>query len=190
MKKKYIKFKRVIDIVFSLFVIILMFPLFLLFGILIKFSSPGPILFKENRIGLYGKIIKIYKFRTMYINSATYPVSFTPDELKDPRITRIGEFLRKFWLDELPMFINVLKGDLTFIGPRPLKIYEAEYFKILEKNRFAIKPGITGYWQVYGSSHDLEEMIKMDIDYGKMQSFQVDLKIIIKTIFEPIRYSS
>ena len=175
--------KRTFDIVFSLSVLILFAPIFLFIALLIKKSSPGPILYRQKKLGLDAKDITVYKFRTMYIESIELPLSKSQDIKSDVRVTKIGKFLRKSTLDELPMFLNVLKGDISIIGPSAIMPFEEKCFDDKEKIRFKVKPGITGYWQAYSRSHKYSDMAKMDIEYVNKQSTLLDLKIIFKTIW-------
>lgn len=185
--------KRVLDIVFSLFILVLSLPLLLLAPILIKLSSPGPIIFKQKRVGQDGKIFYLLKLRTM--REAKGP-SITSSQ--DERITKIGRFLRRTKIDELPQFINVIKGDIGVVGPRPeipevVKTYDDEQRRIL-----SFKPGITSLASVgfrseeemLGSDKVLEDYIKQilplkirsDLEYFKNRNFWSDLTIIVKTI--------
>ncbi|MCX7833850.1 MAG: undecaprenyl-phosphate glucose phosphotransferase [Ignavibacteria bacterium] len=180
--------KRIFDIVFSVIFLILTFPLFLIIAIIIKLTSKGPIFYLQERVGMDGKKFMIYKFRSMVVDAEKDGPAFaTPD---DKRYTKIGKFLRKYSLDELPQFINVLKGDMSVVGPRP----EREYFvnqmkqtivKYLERHR--VKSGITGWAQVNGyrgSTTSMQTRIDYDIYYIENWSLAFDLKIIFKTLKE------
>lgn len=193
--------KRIFDLIGAVIGLILSGPIILVIAILIKFTSKGPILFKQTRIGKNGKPFTYYKFRTMYTDFSKerqneYVQKLIGGELgekvgniiyklsKDPRITPIGRFLRKTSLDELPQLFNVLKGDMSLVGPRPALPYELEFYNDWHKERLKVKPGITGLWQVSGKSMTtFNEMIKLDIMYIKNQSLFFDIKIIIKSIF-------
>lgn len=155
-KKIYCNFKRIIDIILASFALIVLLPLFLVIIIAIKLDSKGKVIFKHKRIGKDGKIIYIYKFRTMVENAESLIKKFTPEQMRefkqnfklenDPRITRVGRFLRKTSLDELPQLINIIKGDLSLIGPRPVINEELEKYSF-NKNKFlSVTPGLTGYW--------------------------------------------
>lgn len=180
--------KRVFDIVFSLIFLILTFPFFLIIAILIKLTSKGPVLYVQERVGLDGKKFMIYKFRSMVVDAEKDGPAFTAPN--DKRYTKIGKFLRKYSLDELPQFINVLKGDMSVVGPRP----EREYFvnqmketivRYLERHR--VKCGITGWAQVNGyrgSTTSMQTRIDYDIYYIENWSLAFDLKIIFKTLKE------
>ena len=190
--------KRLFDIVFSSIVLVLLFPLFLIIGLIIKLTDKGSVFFMQNRIGYKRKPFKIIKFRSMYPDAEERLQEILKNDKKareewektfklknDPRITPIGKFLRKTSLDELPQFINVLKGEMSVVGPRPIVEEELKkYYKGKEYIFDNVKPGVTGLWQVEGRSdiEDYNERIKLDEEYIKNQSFLNDLKIILKTI--------
>ena len=181
--------KRVFDILFSFFFLIILFPLFyIFFGILIKLSSSGPIIFKQARTGIYGKNFNCYKFRSMKINENA---NEKQAEIDDPRTTKIGQFLRHFNLDEIPQFYNVLKGDMSVVGPRPHMLKHTElYSSFIDKYmvRHLIKPGITGWAQVNGyrgetkTTEQMEGRVRYDVWYLENWTFLLDLKIIVITI--------
>ncbi|MDR1408249.1 MAG: undecaprenyl-phosphate glucose phosphotransferase [Tannerella sp.] len=181
--------KRTFDVVFSLIVLFVFYPpLYLIAGALIKFSSKGPILFKQKRTGIYGQVFECYKFRTMKMNQDADIVQAVKD---DPRTTRIGSFLRRTNLDEFPQFVNVLLGDMSVVGPRPHMLKHTElYSKLIDKYmvRHLVKPGITGWAQIMGyrgETRTLEQMegrVKRDVWYLENWSFFLDLKIIFVTI--------
>lgn len=179
--------KRTFDILFSLSVLILLFPLFILIAIIIKLTSKGPVFYKQERLGKDGKIFMLYKFRTMYVGADKEPEpKFTTPF--DPRVTKIGRILRKFSIDEFPQFINVLKGDMSIVGPRPERSYFVEKFKKeipRYDERHRVKGGITGWAQVHGWRGDtsIEERLRYDLYYIENWSFLLDLKIILKTFF-------
>lgn len=186
--------KRVFDIVFSLFILLTIYPLlYIIIGILIKATSPGPILFKQKRTGLYGHEFECYKFRTMRVNSEADTMQAQKD---DPRKTRLGDFLRRTNLDEFPQFVNVLVGDMSVVGPRPHMLKHTEqYSSIIDKYmiRHLVKPGVTGWAQVTGyrgETKTLEQMegrVKRDVWYIENWSFFLDLKIIVVTIINMFR---
>ena len=189
--------KRILDIVVSLIGLICLFPLLLLVAILVKLDSPGPIFFKQERIGMRFRPFQILKFRTMMQDSSTRGKSITVGD--DPRITRVGWFLRKTKIDELPQLINVLRGEMTFVGPRPevpqyVEIFRKDYEEILK-----IRPGITDLASIkyrdeaalLGQSENPEEeyirrvlpdKIKLEKEYIRRSSFMFDLKLIFKTL--------
>lgn len=197
-------FKRAIDIVFSLFVIVFGFPFYLLIAAMIKLSSPGPVLFIQERIGQNGKRFKFYKFRTMTQDNndeahRNFTENFIKGKLmesgccqghqpmfkiaKDPRVTSVGRFLRRTSLDELPQFLNVLKGEMSIVGPRPPLPYEIAHYKEWHKKRLLAKPGLTGFWQVNGrSTVPFDEMVMLDLYYYENWSLLLDLKIILRTV--------
>lgn len=198
--------KRCLDIVLSLMSVILLSPFILLISIFIKITSPGPIFFKQERIGYLGNKFIIYKFRTMYnvkdekIHKKyikNFITCMNQNELhsgsqnriykikNDPRITPIGRFLRRTSMDEIGQFINVLKGDMSLVGPRPPIPYEVDMYDIWHKRRFlTVKPGITGLWQIYGRSETtFNDMVRLDLAYASNWSLALDLKILIKTIW-------
>ncbi|MEN3046174.1 MAG: undecaprenyl-phosphate glucose phosphotransferase [Candidatus Hydrothermales bacterium] len=178
--------KRSFDIIFSLLFLIIFSPIFILVAILIKLTSKGPVFYKQDRVGKDGKIFKLYKFRTMYVgaDNEKEPKFTTPC---DPRVTKIGRILRRFSIDEIPQFINVLKGDMSIVGPRPERPYFVEKFKKeipRYDERHRVKGGITGWAQVHGWRGDtsIEERLRYDLYYIDNYSFLLDLKIILKTI--------
>lgn len=176
MYKKYLK--RTIDIIVSLIVILLLFPVFLVIAILIKFDSEGPIIFKHKRLGKNCKAIYVWKFRTMVKNAEKLGPNFTVNS--DTRVTNIGKKLRDLSLDELPQLVNILKGDMSLIGPRPdAYTKEPDEYQI---KRTEVLPGITGLAQVNGRSNiSIEKRKEYDVYYVKDYSFLMDLNIFIKT---------
>ena len=194
----YLFLKRIIDFTASLIGIILLSPVFLIISIMIKFDSKGPIVFGHIRKGLHGKDIRVYKFRTMYENSKEIFDNFTEEQKKefyinfkldnDPRITKLGHFLRKTSLDELPQLFNILKGDMSIVGPRPIVEGEIERYGKYSKKLFSVMPGLTGYWQANGRSDTTyEERVAMDMYYIDNRSTVLDIKIIFKTFISVIK---
>ncbi|ATD31828.1 sugar transferase [Macrococcus sp. IME1552] len=177
-----LKIKRIFDVLFSLFIIIPFFPVWLIIVILIKTTSKGPIFFFQDRPGLKGKIFKIYKFRTMKPGSDKTEKG-KEVMLDDDRITSIGKVLRRTKVDEIPQVINVLKGDMSLVGPRPERIdslqdYDEEIWKRLD-----MRPGMTGLAQVSGNIHiSLKERYKLDVKYVETFSLILDIIILIKTV--------
>jgi len=181
--------KRVFDIVFSILFLVTLFPIFyIVLGVLIKLSSSGPIIFKQTRTGIYGKNFDCYKFRSMIMSEDADEKQAEKD---DPRTTKIGQFLRRFNLDEIPQFYNVLKGDMSVIGPRPHMLKHTElYSSVIDKYmvRHLIKPGISGWAQVNGyrgetkTTEQMEGRVRCDVWYLENWSFILDLKIVIITI--------
>ena len=194
----YLFVKRLFDFFASLFAIIILSWLLIILAILVKFSSSGPILFKDKRVGCNRKIIKVYKFRTMYSDAETNIEKYlTKEEIEiwkkerklenDPRITKIGKFLRKTSLDELPQLFNILFGTLSIVGPRPISENELNknYTEKEQKQLLSAKPGLTGVWQVYGRSnvnYTSGERQKLELSYLAKRSVLFDLKIIFVTI--------
>ena len=181
--------KRTFDIVFSLFFLIVFFPwIYIILGILIKLSSPGPVIFKQTRTGIYGKDFDCYKFRSMKINEDANEKQAEKD---DPRVTKFGHFLRRSNLDEIPQFFNVLKGDMSVIGPRPHMLKHTEqYSALIDKYmvRHLVKPGISGWAQVNGyrgetrTTRQMEDRVKYDVWYLENWTFLLDLKILLVTV--------
>ena len=185
--------KRLIDIVGSLCGIILLSPLFLIVAILIKLEDPkGKVFFAQERNGRYPKTFKMYKFRSMVHNAEdllkdlmdrneqTGPVFKIND---DPRITKVGKFIRKTSIDELPQLFNVLKGDMSLVGPRPPIPHEVDQYNSYQMQRLAVKPGLTCIWQVSGRNNiGFDEWVEMDIEYIKTRNLWLDIKLIFKTV--------
>lgn len=184
-KRTQLFLKRFFDLFFSILGIIILSPLMLIIAIVIKLDSKGPIIYKQERLGKDGRVFKIYKFRTMIMNAEKIGSGLFTYE-NDPRITRVGKILRKTSLDELPQLFNVLKGEMSFVGPRPPVPYYpkrwSEYTSE-EKKRFSMKPGITGWAQVNGRNEiDWPKRIKLDIWYVDNWSLFLDIKIILKSV--------
>ncbi|MFR4230038.1 MAG: sugar transferase [Clostridium sp.] len=188
----YLIVKRTIDILGALIGLVLLSPIFLIVAIAIKLDSKGPIIFGHTRKGLHGKDIKVYKFRTMYENSQEIFNNFTKEQKEefyknfklenDPRVTKIGDFLRRTSIDELPQLINILNGSMSIVGPRPVVQKEIDLYGDYANKLFSVVPGLTGYWQANGRSDTTyEERIKMDMYYIDNRGFWLDFKIIIKT---------
>lgn len=188
--------KRYFDLIFSSFIICLTFPLFLLIAVLIKLTSTGPVFYRHTCLGKEGKLIHCLKFRTMCIDSAeklNQLLASSPalrlewekySKLKqDPRITLIGRFLRKTSLDELPQFFNVIKGDLSVVGPRPFTQREVQKYPLKKEKILSIRPGITGIWQTSGRNLlTFEERLNLDEVYIENTCFALDIKLILKTV--------
>lgn len=194
----YLVIKRVFDIIISVVSLIFAAPIFLIFAILIKLDSKGPVFYKHKRIGKNGEYIYLYKFRSMYIDSAERLENMLKDPTireewetnfkldNDPRITKIGNFLRKSSLDELPQLLNILMGDMSLVGPRPVIDGEIEKYGDLKSYFLSVTPGLTGWWACNGRScTTYDERKRLELYYVKNKSFMLDLKIIFKT-FESI----
>jgi exopolysaccharide biosynthesis polyprenyl glycosylphosphotransferase len=190
--------KRALDVVASLMAIILFSPLFILISVAVKLTSKGPVLFRQERVGQFGRRFWFLKFRSMkcgsgshihqeyikrFISGAIKEQGVTYKITKDPRLTRIGGFLRKSSLDELPQLINVLKGEMSLVGPRPAIPYEIDFYQAWHRTRFLeVKPGITGLWQVTGRSKTtFDDMVRLDLRYVRQWSFWLDIKILLHT---------
>ena len=177
MYKKYIK--RLLDIILSLFSLIIASPFFLIISILVLIFLGHPIIFKQPRPGKNEKIFTLYKFRTM-TSKKDKNGNLLPDE---QRLTKFGKFLRKTSLDEIPEFINILKGDMSFIGPRPLLVEYLPYYTEEEHHRHDVRPGLTGWAQINGRNLlNWDDRFKKDIEYVNNLTFKMDLKVIFKTI--------
>lgn len=208
----YYRSKRCLDVILAGLLLIVLLPLLLVVALLIALDSPGPVLFNQKRVGAKRTWLgrqavwmiqdfTMYKFRSMVQNADSsvheaYIREFVEGRAqasaesggkfkltKDPRVTRIGRFLREYSLDELPQLLNVLKGDMSLVGPRPVPPYEVACYENRHHKRLAALPGITGYWQVNGRCQvSFEEMVRMDLEYIRNASFAYDLKILFLTI--------
>lgn len=188
---EYYFLKRTKDILCSLIGLIILAPIFLLVGILIKLESKGPAFFSQERIGKNGCKFKMYKFRSMVVNAEELKEKLqSKNEMsgpmfkmkEDPRITKIGRFIRKTSIDELPQLFNVLKGEMSLVGPRPSLPKEVMKFEDWMMIRLEVKPGLTCYWQVSGRNNiDFVEWMKLDVKYVRERSTLVDIKLILKT---------
>lgn len=186
-------FKRVIDVVCSLAGLLLLSPVLIIVSILIKLESDGPIIFSQDRIGYKGQKFKMYKFRSMVVNAEELKKKLAEQNemsgpmfkmKNDPRVTKVGKFIRKTSIDELPQLINILKGEMSLVGPRPSLPKEVKEFKLWMMERLEVKPGLTCYWQVSGRNDiDFEDWMKLDIKYVRERSFWLDIKLIFKTFF-------
>lgn len=184
--------KRIIDIIGSIVGLVIMFIAIIFVAPAIKIESPGPVFFKQKRVGRNGRYFYIYKFRSMYMDAeerkkelmAKNEMSGLMFKMKDdPRITKVGKFIRKTSIDELPQFINVFKGDMSIVGTRPPTVNEFKQYEGHHKRRLSMKPGITGMWQAYGRKTitDFEDIVSMDLDYIDNWSIMLDVKIILRT---------
>lgn len=200
--------KRTSDIVIALFALALFLPVWLIVALLIKLDSRGPVFFKQERVGMDGRVFLVYKFRTMYLNSddrvhQEYQRKFIAGDAEanlgderrpayklssDPRITRVGRWLRRSSLDEVPQLFNVLLGDMSVVGPRPPITYEVEAYAPGHRRRLDMKPGLTGLWQVSGRNRlPFDEMVRLDLFYIENWSLLLDLKIILRTVLVVLR---
>ena len=183
--KNYIK--RILDLVFALICLIAASPFLLIFALAVKLDSKGPVIFVQERLTLNGRIFKMYKFRTMCVNAehqGTGAYSFG----NDPRITRVGKILRKLSIDELPQLVNIIKGDMSFIGPRPILTYHPcryEEYTEKEKTVFTVRPGITGWAQVNGRNNvDWVQRFELNEWYVEHVSFLLDFRIVFMTFLQ------
>jgi lipopolysaccharide/colanic/teichoic acid biosynthesis glycosyltransferase len=176
----YDRAKRFIDIGLCVMVGILALPVMAIISLAIKLDSPGPILFRQKRVGRYGLLFDLYKFRSMFADSPPYAVN--PGSLDDPRITRVGRFLRKSSLDELPQLVNVLKGEMSLVGPRPEMPFIVDQYDAEHKERLKALPGITGLWQLSGDRRKaIHENMEYDLYYLYNRSFFLDVTILFQT---------
>ncbi len=196
----YLRAKRIFDVVFTLLIFLFLAIICAFVAVMIRLDSKGPVLFRQKRVGLNGKEFTLLKFRTMYHNSddgihrkaieqyMQGEVLGDGDGMQfklnnDPRITRVGHILRKTSIDELPQFLNVLRGEMSLVGPRHPVPYEVEQYSLNDLLRLSGKPGLTGIWQIYGRSRvTFQEMVEMDIAYLQQQSILQDLKLIVLTV--------
>lgn len=186
--------KRFVDLFGSLFGLIALSPVFLIISILIKFTSNGPVFFKQERLGKDGKVFKIIKFRTMIVNAEKIGDGIRVKSDKDNRITKVGKILRATSLDELPQLFNVLKGDMSLVGPRPplpFHPHKFEEYDDYQRKRFLMRPGITGLSQVtVRNSVPWDERIKIDVEYIEKFNLWLDIKILFRTIMKIFKRES
>ncbi|KAA8375845.1 sugar transferase [Leuconostoc carnosum] len=194
--KFYLFTKRVIDCVGSIIGMIIFLPLALVIALTIKFEDGGSIIFKQKRVGYNGSFFYIYKFRSMCDDAellklemlAKNDVEGAMFKIKDdPRITRCGKFIRRHSLDELPQLLNVLKGDMSLVGPRPPLVDEVVEYTSYEKQRLLVRPGLSGLWQISGRNNlSFSEMVELDLKYIQTRNTYIDIVIILKTIISMI----
>ena len=200
--RRYVRAKRWLDILFTFLILPFFFLVMALVAVLIRIDSKGPIFYRQKRVGQDGVTFELFKFRSMHVQSdegvhkeavlrylkgSELNGHGAPDTLyklvDDPRVTRVGRFLRKTSIDELPQFLNVLRGEMSLVGPRPPIPYEVEHYSTRDRLRLCGKPGLTGPWQVYGRSRvPFPTMVEMDIAYLQGQSIVEDLKLIALTV--------
>lgn len=180
------------DVVCSAAALAVLSPIFLAVAVAIKLEDKGPVIFTQNRTGKDGRVFRMYKFRSMYVdaekrrsellarNEADGPLFKIAD---DPRVTKVGRFIRRTSIDELPQLVNILKGEMSIVGPRPLVTYEQNQCTEYQAQRLLVKPGLTCIWQVSGRSDtSFDELIEMDLEYIRNQSLWLDIKLILKTV--------
>ncbi len=188
----YFIIKRIIDIIGALCGILLLSPVMVVVGIWIKLDSKGSVFFEQNRVGQDGREFKMYKFRSM-CTDAEYLLEKLQDKnemsgpmfkiKEDPRVTKLGRFIRKTSIDELPQLFNILKGEMSLVGPRPSLPKEVAQFTSFQKQRLVAKPGLTCYWQVKGRSNvSFEEWMEMDVKYVEERNTWIDIRLIFKTV--------
>jgi exopolysaccharide biosynthesis polyprenyl glycosylphosphotransferase len=188
----YAMSKRAFDIILSLLALVLLVPIIPLIAIMIKLDTPGPVFFRQERVGRKGRLFKFYKFRSMYVGaeSRKKEVEALNEQdgpvfkvRSDPRVTSVGKFLRRSSLDEIPQIFNVVKGDMSVVGPRPPLPSEVEHYQQWHWRRLEVTPGITCLWQISGRSHvSFNEWMRLDMEYLKHRGFKTDLLIFFKTI--------
>jgi len=188
----YLYLKRVLDVVVALVALGLTIPLFPVVALAIKLDSPGPVFFWSRRIGRHGQPFRILKLRTMFDGAeylqpaprpATDKVRGVVKEPNDPRLTRLGKYLRAWSLDELPQFYQVLRGEMSLVGPRPMLIDEVDMGDPLQRVRTSVPPGLTGLWQINGRSRvDFQTRLQMDVDYVERRGLGLDLMILVQTL--------
>ena len=197
-KKVYMTVKRTTDVTLSSLALIVLMPLILCIGLIIKLDSKGSVFYKQKRIGKNGKYFMIYKFRTMVSDAGNLKKYFSEEQMKeyrenykvkdDPRITKIGKILRKTSLDELPQLINIIKGDLAIIGPRPVVDNEIDKYGIYKDKFLSVTPGLTGNWAANGRScTSYEERIKLELAYVDNISLKMDMQVFFKTIITVLK---
>lgn len=185
--------KRLFDVLAAVCFLVLLSPLLAFIAALIKWEDGGPILFAQRRVGKFGREFKMLKFRSMRVDAEAqlqkllaqngHQTGVTFKMKNDPRVTRVGRYLRKYSLDELPQFVNVLKGEMSMVGPRPPVPREVALYTLKDRQRLAVTPGLTCFWQIGGRADiDFPEQVQLDVQYIESQSFWLDLWICIKTI--------
>lgn len=188
----YLKIKRGMDVLLSTVALVCLSPVFLATAIAIKIEDRGPVFFSQLRAGKDMKPFKIYKFRSMHIGADAKLSEMMKDNEQtghafkikdDPRITKVGKFIRKFSIDELPQLINIIRGDMSIVGPRPILPFQMEECNEYERQRLVVQPGLTCYWQIGGRVNiKWEDWVELDLDYIEDMSLCTDIKIIVKTI--------
>lgn len=188
----YKALKRFGDILLSGAALVCLSPVFLITAIAIKLEDGGPVIFVQSRAGKDMKPFRIYKFRSMYINADEKLAELLKENEQtghafkinnDPRITRVGKFIRKVSIDELPQLINIIKGDMSIVGPRPILTWQMEECNDYERQRLIVQPGLTCYWQIGGRANiKWEEWVELDLDYIENMGFWTDIKMIVRTI--------
>ena len=200
-RRSYLFVKRAIDIICSLFAIILLSPIYLIIALAVYISDPGKVLYGQTRVGKNGVTFSMWKFRSMYIGSDKMIDKLSPEQIQqyktefkidnDPRITKVGKIIRKLSLDELPQFVNVLKGEMSLVGPRPIIDSEIKtYYSKSYKKLLSVKPGVTGYWQAYArnnATYQSGERQRMEMYYIDNASLLLDIKILFQTVISVLK---
>lgn len=200
-RRSYLFVKRAIDIICSLFAIILLSPIYLIIALAVYISDPGKVLYGQTRVGKNGVTFSMWKFRSMYIGSDKMIDKLSPEQIQqyktefkidnDPRITKVGKIIRKLSLDELPQFVNVLKGEMSLVGPRPIIESEIKtYYSKSYKKLLSVKPGVTGYWQAYArnnATYQSGERQRMEMYYIDNASLLLDIKILFQTVISVLK---
>jgi exopolysaccharide biosynthesis polyprenyl glycosylphosphotransferase len=182
----YERTKRLSDVILSVATLALLFPVFALVALAVRLDSEGPIFFKQQRVGKNGRIFEIYKFRTMRADASKY--EFSPTTVEDSRITRIGRILRKLSLDELPQIVNVMKGDMSLVGPRPEMPFIVDSYGPRERWRLSVVPGITGLWQLSADrAYLIHENLQYDLYYIRNRGFFMDIAILLHTVIFAVK---
>jgi exopolysaccharide biosynthesis polyprenyl glycosylphosphotransferase len=185
--------KRLLDIVAASIGMLLLSPVFLITAVAIRLESPGPVFFKQKRVGRWGRLFTIWKFRSMYIDAEERKAELMANNemaggvifkmKNDPRVTKVGRIIRKTSIDELPQLWNVLVGDMSLVGPRPPVPSEVDQYSLSDRRRLEVIPGITCIWQISGRSEiPFEQQVELDVQYIQSQSLWTDFKILIKTV--------
>ena len=185
--------KRLFDIVAAAILLVLLLPVFTGVALLIRLESPGPVLFRQTRVGRWGQLFTMWKFRSMYIDAEERKAALMAQnemaggvifKMKDdPRVTRVGRFIRKTSIDELPQLWNVLVGDMSLVGPRPPVPSEVDQYSLADRRRLEVIPGITCIWQISGRSEiPFDQQVELDVQYIESQSLATDIKILLKTV--------
>ena len=185
--------KRIFDVIVSSALLIVLSPFMILIGILVKFTSKGPVFYVHERVGYHRQPVGVYKYRTMYMDADEIKERFTVEQqrewnenfklVNDPRLTKVGDFLRKSSLDELPQLLNVLQGNMSLVGPRPIILQELDKYGSSADKFLSVKPGLTGYWQAYArNSCSYDRRIEMELYYVEHASILFDIRILFRTI--------
>ena len=172
--------KRLMDLVLSSLLLVITLPVMAVIAAVISVNSSGPVMFKQQRVGHCGRSFLILKFRTMFVSSSGF--GFKPESEEDPRVTPIGRFLRRSSLDELPQLINVIKGEMSLVGPRPEQPFLVERYETWQKSRLSVLPGMTGWWQVNGRKQPMHDYVAEDLYYIEHRSILFDFYIMMRTI--------